>query len=104
MAHRVVRHNIAKNELETVDLPSLAFFNGQSQVPPDGRVSNHPILVCGLCVFSPLDGHDAGVYPLTLCHLSSGVHVDNIMVAHASLEPVFFSFHPASSFNSLHFC
>ena len=49
--------------------------------------------VCGLCLFSHVNGHTAGAYPPTLYHISSGVHVDNMMAAHASLEPSFFSFH-----------
>lgn len=93
VAYRVIRRHNGRNEFTAVDIPSIAFLNGQSLLSPDDEASNHPMAVCGLCLFSPVNGHTAGAYPLTLYHISSGVHVDNMMAAHASLEPSFFSFH-----------
>ena len=71
----------------------MAFMNGQCRQSPGGDVTDHPVTVCGLCLFSPVDGHPADVFPLTLSHMVRGVHVDNLVAAHASLDPAYFSLH-----------
>ena len=93
VAHRVVTHNRGKNLLQTTEILAMAFMNGQCRQSPGGDVTDHPVAICGLCLFSPVDGHPADVFTLTLSHMASGVHVDNLMAAHASLEPSCLSLH-----------